>query len=97
MPIDLFSASKVANAMLDGSEAGLYHLPTPDVGLNFLVSCMSGISPRAYPFLESCLLPIAGLITAAICMHWDKWGRRYGARHFREAEERERAAQPSRT
>ena len=43
VPVDLYPADKVAQAMLGGAESGLYHLPGPDPVLNLLVSSMAGV------------------------------------------------------
>lgn len=53
VPVDVYSAEKVAESMLRGAETGLYHLPSPDPLLNVMISTLAGVSPRAYPFLES--------------------------------------------
>ena len=84
VPVDLYPADKVAQAMLGGAESGLYHLPGPDPVLNLLVSSMAGVSPRAYPLLEAALLPLTGLIEAAVSVYFDHWGRRYAVRHTTE-------------
>jgi len=81
VPVDLYPADKVARSLLRGAEGGLYHLPGPDPMLNLLVSSMAGVSPRAYPLLELCLLPLAGLIEAAASVYFDFWGRKYARRH----------------
>ena len=60
----------VASSLVSGVEAGLYHLPSPDVVLNWMVSSRAGVSPRAYPFVESCLLPLASLIEAAASVYF---------------------------
>lgn len=52
VPVDLYPPDKVARSLLGGAESGLYHLPGPDPLLNWLVSSMAGVSPRAYPILE---------------------------------------------
>ena len=84
VPIDVFPAERVAADMLRGAERGLYHLPSPDLVLNWMVSSRAGVSPRAYPFLECCMLPLAGLIEAAASTYFDWWGRKSARRHWRE-------------
>ena len=85
VPIDVFSADAVAENMVRGVEGGLYHLFSPDPALNLLISAASGITPRAYPLLESIVLaPLASLIGAALTVYFDVWGRRYAARHAKE-------------
>ena len=79
------AAGQVAESMLRGAETGLYHLPSPDPLLNVMISTLAGVSPRAYPFLESCLMPLLSLVEAAVSVYFDMWGRRYAARHAREA------------
>ena len=85
VPVDVFPAVAVADSMLASCEGGLYHLQSPDIGINALISAQSGVTPRAYPFLESLLLlPLASLLQAAASVYFDMWGRRYAARHARE-------------
>lgn len=84
VPIDVFPADKVASSLVSGIEAGLYHLPSPDAVLNYMVSSRAGVSPRAYPFVEAALMPLAALIEAAASVYFDMWGRRYARRHESE-------------
>ena len=56
----------------------------PDPLLNLLVSSMGGVSPRAYPFLEFALLPLAGLVEMLAHLYFDWWGRKYARRHDAE-------------
>lgn len=84
VPVDVFPAEQVADQLVGGVEAGLYHLPSPDLVINWMVSSRAGVSPRAYPFVESALLPLASLIEAAASLYFDMWGRRYARRHARE-------------
>ena len=85
VPIDVFKPEAVAERMLAGVEGGLYHLFSPDPALNAMISAQSGVSPRAYPLLESLLLlPLASLLEAAASVYFDMWGWRYAARHARE-------------
>lgn len=87
VPTDLYPAKVVAESMLCGAEAGLYHLPSPDPILNWMVSGATGVSPRAYPLLECLLLPVCGLIEVLAQLWFDMWGRRYGRRHALEEAE----------
>ena len=64
----------MADQLVGGVEAGLYHLPSPDLVINWMVSSRAGVSPRAYP-VESALLPLASLIEAAASLYFDM-GRR---------------------
>ena len=85
VPVDVFSADAVAEKMVRGVEGGLYHLFAPDPVINAMISAASGVTPRAYPLLESVVLvPIASLIEAAATVYFDVWGRRYAARHAKE-------------
>ena len=84
VPIDVFPAEKVASSLVCGVEAGLYHLPSPDLVLNYMVSSRAGVSPRAYPFVEAALMPLAALLEAAASVYFDMWGRRYARRHESE-------------
>ena len=55
-----------------------------------MVASRAGVSPRAYPFLESLLLlPLASLLEAAASVYFDWWGRKYARREAKEAAERE--------
>lgn len=82
VPVDIYPADKVAHSMICGAETGLYHLPGPDPMLNFLVSTMAGVSPRAYVLLEAVLMPLGALIEAVVSVYFDYWGRKYAARHI---------------
>ena len=84
VPIDVFPAAAVAESLVRGAEAGLYHLPSPDPVLNWMVSSRAGVTPRAYPFLEAGLLPLASLLESAASIYFDVWGRRYARRYDRE-------------
>ena len=67
-----------------GAETGLYHLPGPDQMLNLLVSSMAGVSPCAYPLIESALMPLCAVVSAAVSAYFDYWGRKYARRHWSE-------------
>ena len=64
--IDVFPAEQVADQLVGGVEAGLYHLPSPDLVINWMVSSRAGVSPRAYPFVSR-RCSLASLIEAAAC------------------------------
>jgi len=84
VPADAYSPSSVAKCMLNGAAAGLFHLPSPDALQNVLVSAAAGVTPRAFPFLECCLLPLAGLLETLVATCWfDRFGHKYAARHTR--------------
>ena len=60
VPVDIYPAERVAKALLNGAEGGLYHIPSPDPVINAMSSSMAGVSPRAYPLIECMLLPLFG-------------------------------------
>mmetsp|Transcript_66421 Transcript_66421/g.110441 ORF Transcript_66421/g.110441 Transcript_66421/m.110441 type:complete len:332 (-) Transcript_66421:550-1545(-) len=81
VPADVYTADSVAKAILCGAEAGRYHLPSPDVLQNWMISGAAGITPRGWPMLESLFLtPLVALIEAAVLMRFDYFGRKYAAR-----------------
>jgi len=85
VPVDVYSAERVADCMLAGAERGLYHLPAPDPTINLMVNSKAGVTPRGMPFLEAALAPLSALIQSAVSVYFDWWGRQYAARHEREA------------
>jgi 3-dehydrosphinganine reductase len=88
VPPDVFPAESVASTMLSGAEAGLYHLPGPDPGLNLFCSMRFGVSPRGYLFVTALLhtlMPLWTLAEGLVTAQWfDMWGRSYAARHDAE-------------
>ncbi|PRW45034.1 short-chain dehydrogenase [Chlorella sorokiniana] len=79
---ELFSAEKVAKALLGGIEAGNYHLPSPDFGQNLLVSSMTGLSPKRFWLpLEMLLGPFMPLITSLFGWIADRAARRHNEAH----------------
>jgi hypothetical protein len=48
--------------MLRGLERGKYHLPTPDYGLDLMVTTSAALSPRVFPLIvEAVLAPFVAL------------------------------------
>ncbi|KAI7846394.1 hypothetical protein COHA_000105 [Chlorella ohadii] len=79
---ELFSAEKVAQALLGGIERGDYHLPSPDLGQNLLVSAMTGLSPKRFWLpLQVLLGPILPLATSLFGWIGDRAARRHNAAH----------------
>ena len=60
----LYSSDVVAAAMLRSLQRGRYHLASPDVGQNLLVSAMAGLSPHPLPSILECL--IAPIVAVAL-------------------------------
>eukprot|EP00939_MAST-03C_sp_MAST-3C-sp1_P002700 g2700.t1 len=79
-PPSVYKPSIVASQIVNGIEMGDYHLSSPDVVQNLLVTAMSGVSPRAYPMLELAILPLLGLIQLIFMFYADYIARGYGAR-----------------
>lgn len=58
----LYSADVVAAKIVHGLAKGAYHLPSPDLGQNFLVAGMAGLSPRALCLpLDVLLAPVIAI------------------------------------
>ena len=78
-PPAVYSAVVVAQNIVNGIEMGDYHLGSPDLVQNLLVSAMSGVSPRAYPMLELAISPLLGFLQLAFMFYADYIASGYGA------------------
>ena len=78
---ELYSADRVAAALVGGMErAGVYHLPSPDLGANLLVGSMAGISPKPLPLLLAALAaPLVQPITSFLRWRVDAAVRKHRA------------------
>jgi hypothetical protein len=85
-PPSLVSAGAVADLILAGTARGEYHLRSPDVLQNLLISTGAGVSPRAFALAEVLLAaPIVGLIQVAWrVLHADRIAAGYGRRVAQE-------------
>ena len=73
----LYSADVVAAAMLRSLEKGRYHLASPDVGQNLLVSAMAGLSPHPLPcIIEFLIAPIVAIALSIFGAIIDRAARR---------------------
>lgn len=91
VPVDIYPAERVAKALLNGAEGGLYHIPSPDPVINAMSSSMAGVSPRAYPLIESMLLPLFGLIEWLAYCWFDRFAHKYARRHAAEQQARQKS------
>lgn len=74
--------AQVAACIVRGIERGRYHLLTPDLGSNLLISLTSGLAPRAWPLLVSMLIGwVAPLVQCLFSWRMDAAARRYNAAH----------------
>lgn len=79
-PPSVYSARVVAEYIADGIEIGDYHLSSPDLVQNLLISAQSGVSPRAYPILEITMSPVLGFMQLVFMLYADYIAKGYGAR-----------------
>lgn len=83
---ELFSAAQVAAAMLKGMEQRRYHLPAPDLGVNVLISNMTGLTPGGMPLLLRVLLaPVLVLVSWWLTRSMDKAAARLVAENMAPA------------
>jgi 3-dehydrosphinganine reductase len=78
-PPTVYSSVVVAQNIVDGMEMGDYHLGSPDLVQNLLVSAMSGVSPRAYPMLELAISPLLGFLQLGFMFYADYIANGYGS------------------
>uniref|UniRef100_A0A7S2WFY2 3-dehydrosphinganine reductase n=1 Tax=Mucochytrium quahogii TaxID=96639 RepID=A0A7S2WFY2_9STRA len=80
-PPEVYSAHSVAMCMLDGILRGEYHLPSPDIVQNFLISSTVNITPRGrWAPVEIVLAPIIALAMLGFKFHADRVAVQYGKR-----------------
>jgi 3-dehydrosphinganine reductase len=85
-PPEVWPAADVARSMVASMARGDYHLSSPDLVQNMLVSTMAGVTPRRHLLLETMLQPVLCLAERAFLWHADREAARYGARKRAEAE-----------
>ena len=53
-------------SIIKGMDSGGYHIPTPDLGSNIMISStMSNVTPRMYPLIVEVIIgPFVPLVTA---------------------------------
>ena len=73
---------QAAASIVKGMDGGGYHIKTPDLGSNILISStMSSLTPRMYPMVvEMLLAPVMPLATAIFRMLIDRIVRRERAK-----------------
>lgn len=78
----LFSPEIVAAKLVRQFEAGRYHLTTPDIGTNMLISMMTGLSPKSHPLaLGFFLSPILQLVSSVVAAVADDTAKKYNRDH----------------
>ena len=70
-PATPYSPEAVANQTIHSFLQGDYHIQSADVIQNLLVSSMSGVTPRAFFFLELILQPLIVLVQTPFYMWFD--------------------------
>jgi len=80
-PPEVYSTKACADCIFDGHMRGEYHLSSPDIVQNFLVSTAVNITPRGrWAFLEILLAPIIAVAMLGFKFHADRVATGYGAR-----------------
>ena len=79
-PVDAYSSESVASTSVNSFLRGDYHVLSPDVLQNMLVSNMTGVTPRAYWALEVLLQPLICAVAAPFVMWFDYQARHYSQR-----------------
>lgn len=56
---------QIAKSLVNGLQRGQYHIKTPELGVNLLLSATSGTTPKLYLLpLEMCLAPFVVALLA---------------------------------
>jgi len=80
-PPEVYQVKAVSGALIDGLLRKEYHLPSPDIVQNFLVSTTVNITPRGrWALFELLLSPILGLAMLVFKWHADRQAAPYGKR-----------------
>mmetsp|Transcript_14239 Transcript_14239/g.32057 ORF Transcript_14239/g.32057 Transcript_14239/m.32057 type:complete len:344 (+) Transcript_14239:19-1050(+) len=79
-PADPFKAESVARKSIDGMLRGDYHIQSPDILQNLLVSYMAGITPRVFLVLDTLLMPIMTVVAQPFWLWFDYQARRYATK-----------------
>lgn len=78
----LFQPDQVAGKMVRQLEGGAYHLTTPDLGSNLLISSMAGLTPKSIPLGIGVLIaPIVHLAAAVAGSIANKTAKEYNQSH----------------
>lgn len=79
----LYPPEKVAKIIMRQLREGAYHLTTPDIGSNLLVSTMTGLSPKSLPLgMGIIMAPILQLVTSFVASEAHGTARRYNRRYM---------------
>eukprot|EP01059_Diplonema_ambulator_P012775 TRINITY_DN23241_c0_g1_i1.p1 TRINITY_DN23241_c0_g1~~TRINITY_DN23241_c0_g1_i1.p1 ORF type:complete len:341 (+),score=103.93 TRINITY_DN23241_c0_g1_i1:48-1025(+) len=79
-PASPYSPESVARQSMSSLLLGDYHIQSVDILQNILVSTMSGVTPRAFFFLEALLQPIMVFLQMPFYMWFDYQARCYASR-----------------
>jgi 3-dehydrosphinganine reductase len=75
---DLYAAEKVAKKLVKQLERGDYHLTTPDLGSNILISSMTSLAPKSLPSLVGIVIsPIVQIASSVVGGIADRAARKY--------------------
>lgn len=77
---DLYPAEKVAKKIVKQLERGAYHLTTPDLGSNILISSMTSLAPKSLPSLIGILIsPVVQVASTVVGGIADRAARKYNS------------------
>jgi 3-dehydrosphinganine reductase len=76
-PADPFNSEVVATSIISSILLGDYHIQSPDLLQNMLISSMSGVTPRPYLIMEMLLAPILLLVEQLFWPWFDYQARCY--------------------
>ncbi len=77
---ELYPAEKVAKKLVTQLERGAYHLTTPDLGSNILISSMTSLTPKSLPSLVGIVIsPIVQIASSVVGGIADRAARKYNA------------------
>jgi len=89
-PPEVYSAKKVSDSILDGLLRGEYHLPSPDLVQNLLISTSVNVTPRGrWALLEIMLGPILSVVMLAFGWNAGRIASGYGRRVAAELKSRD--------
>ena len=75
---DLYTAEKVAKKLVKQLERGEYHLTTPDIGSNLLISSMTSLAPKSLPSVVGVLIsPVVQIASSVVGALADRAARKY--------------------
>eukprot|EP00755_Sulcionema_specki_P006143 Sspe_Gene.34669::Locus_16834_Transcript_1_4_Confidence_0.500_Length_1900::g.34669::m.34669/K04708/E1.1.1.102; 3-dehydrosphinganine reductase len=79
-PADPYTPESVASKSINSMLQGDYHIQSPDVLQNLLVSSMSGVTPRVHFLLEVAAQPLLALVQLPFYLWFDFQARKYAKR-----------------